>query len=303
MKSNHRHIVHSISEQHRILSLPKPQHPLVSVFSFEHMRYNPDERYRNIVLDMYCVSIKRNVKGKVRYGQGYYDFDEGLMSFTAPNQLVSNIGEDHKPDGWCLVFHPDFIRRYPLGKKIKEYGFFDYSVNEALHLSDREETTVIELMQMLQREIESPIDAFSQDVVVAHIELLLSYSNRFYNRQFLTRKEVSSDVLTKFETLMADYFDGGQKTQGLPGVQYFSERLNISPNYLADLLRSLTGKSTQQHIQDAVIEKAKELLTITNLSVAEIAYQFGFEYPQSFNKLFKKKTRFTPLEYRRSINS
>lgn len=303
MKNNHLHIVHSISEQHRILSLPRPDHPLVSVFNFDDMQYSADERYRNLVLDMYCISIKRNLQAKIRYGQGYYDFDEGVMLFTAPNQVISNIEQDHKPQGWCVVFHPDFIRQYPLGKKIKDYGFFDYSANEALHLSEKEEIMLIDIMQMLQREIKTPIDLFSQDVVVAHLELLLSYSNRFYNRQFITRKDASNNTLAKFETLLSDYFSAPEMPQeGLPSVQYFSEQLNISANYLTDMLKNLTGKNTQQHIRDAVIEKAKELLSTTDLSVAEIAYRFGFEHPQSFNKLFKKKMQVTPLAYRRSFN-
>jgi len=304
MKNSSRYHIHSVSEQHRILALPKPLHPQVSVFNFDDMQYNTGEQYRNLILDLYCISIKRNVQGKVQYGQGYYDFDEGIMVFTGPNQLVSNVSENHKPSGWCVVFHPDFIRRYPLGKKIKEYGFFDYSVNEALHLSEKEEEMIIAIMQMMQREIAQHIDAFSQDVVVAHLELLLSYANRFYNRQFITRKDISSTLLTDFEALISDYFNHAHAgSNGPPSVSYFAEQLNISPNYLSDMLRNLTGKGTLQHIQDALIEKAKELLSTTELSVSQIAYHFGFEYPQSFNKLFKKKVLVTPLEYRQSFNN
>jgi len=304
MKNPGRHKVHSISEQHRILSLPSPSHPQVTVFNFDDIRYSTDERHSQLVLDLYCVSLKRDVQGKMLYGQGYYDFDEGVMVFTAPNQVVSNVRQEHRPSGWCVAFHPDFIRQYPLGKKIKGYGFFDYSVNEALHLSEKEEEMVIAIIQMMQREIAQPIDAFSQDVVVAHLELLLSYANRFYNRQFITRKDISSTLLTKFEALLSDYFNQAHtETSGPPAVSYFADQLNITPNYLSDMLRNLTGKGTLQHIQDALIEKAKELLSTTELSVSQIAYHFGFEYPQSFNKLFKKKLNLTPLEYRQSFNN
>ncbi|MBW8687502.1 helix-turn-helix domain-containing protein [Chitinophaga rhizophila] len=295
--------IRSISAQHQLLSLPGPHHPLVSVFNFEDIHFPEEVAASDLELDLYCISIKRNMPRKVKYGQKYYDFDEGVMTFTAPGQIISNVGTDHQPVGCCLIFHPDFIRRYPLGKKIKEYGFFSYAVNEALHLSEKEEATILSILQMLEQEIASPIDNFSQDVVIAHINLLLSYANRFYNRQFITRKDAGSDMLTRFEALLADYFENKlQQEMKLPDVHYFAERLYLSPNYLSDLLRGLTGRSTQQHIQDMLIEKAKELLTTTNMSVAEIAYLFGFEYPQSFNKLFKNKTNSTPLGYRQSFN-
>ena len=202
-----------------------------------------------------------------------------------------------------LVFHPDFLHGYPLAKKIKDYGFFSYAVNEALHLSDKEEQMITGVMQNLKDEIAAMIDNYTQDVVVSHLELLLNYSNRFYNRQFITRKKVSNDLLTKFEELLTAYFK--QETEandGLPTVQYISDKLFVSPNYLNDMLKSLTGQTTQQLIHNQVIEKAKELLSTTNLSVSEIAYQLGFEYPQSFNKLFKNKTKITPLEFRQSFN-
>lgn len=305
MKKQAPHIVHSISEQHRILALPKPVHPLVSVFNFEEMDHaNADTRMAMLVLDMYCVSLKRNVTGKVRYGQGFYDFDEGIMFCTAPGQVMGNITDDHKPSGWCVVFHPDFIRRHPLGQRMKDYGFFDYAVNEALHLSEQEETQVVALMKMLREELSARIDAYSEDVIVAHLELLLSYAHRFYGRQFLTRKPVSSDVLVRFEKVLSDYFDTDRAVlEGLPTVSYLAGELNFSDNYLSDLLKSLTGQNAQQHIHRYVIGKAKELLTQTNLTVSEIGFQLGFEFPQSFSRLFKSKTSMTPLSYRRSLGT
>ncbi|QHS60440.1 helix-turn-helix domain-containing protein [Chitinophaga agri] len=303
MKKESPYHVKTVSAQHRILSLPKPRHPLVSVFNFEDILYDTDERYRSVVLDLYCISIKKDVDHKVRYGQSHYDFDEGVMSFIAPQQVISNIPEGHRPGGWCLVFHPDFIRRHALYGKIKNCEFFSYAVNEALHLSEKEEEMIVAIMQMLGAEIEKGIDSYSEGVILSYIDLLLSYSDRFYNRQFLTRKTLNSDLLTKFDELLSAYFVEQTSTHiPLPSVQYFSDKLHLSPNYLSNMLRSLTGKSTQQHIQDKLIERSKELLTTTNLSVAEIAYIFGFEYPQSFNKLFKNKTQYTPLAYRKLFN-
>lgn len=295
--------VNSITEQHRILSLPMPHHPLVSVFNFEDVVYNSDEKFQNILLNFYCIAIKKNVTGKVRYGQNYYDFDEGVMSFISPNQLIANIKEDHKMTGWCLAFHPDFIQHYALAKEIKKYGFFSYATNEALFLSEKEEEMITQMMQNIQQEYLSNMDNFSQDVIVSHIELLLNYSNRFYNRQFLTRKNVHHNLLSKMEALLTDYFNDDQLiTKGIPSVSYLADQLLVSPKYLSDILRSLTGQSAQQHIHDKLIEKAKTLLSTTNLSVSEVAYQLGFEYSQSFNKLFKKKTTISPLRFRKLFN-
>ena len=303
MKKESPYHVKTVSEQHRILSLPKPDHPLVSVFNFADMLYDTDEKYRSVVLDLYCISIEKNVDHKVKYGQSHYDFDEGVMSFIAPQQVISNIPEDHQPEGWSLVFHPDFIRRHSLNTRIKSCEFFSYAVNEALHLSEKEEDTVVTIMQMLRTEIEKGIDHYSESVILSYIDLLLSYADRFYNRQFITRKTMNSDLLTKFDELLSACFtEKNTVNMTLPSVQYFSDKLHLSPNYLSNMLRSLTGKSTQQHIQDKLIERSKELLATTNLSVAEIAYLFGFEYPQSFNKLFKNKTQYTPLAYRKLFN-
>lgn len=222
------------------------------------------------------------------------------MTFISPNQLLLHIqGEGSSPEGISLCFHPDFLNGYPLAKTIKSYGFFSYEISEALHLSEQEEAVVENILKSIETEYQSNIDQFSQDVIIAQIELLLQYSNRFYNRQFITRKPANDDILIRLENLLTDYFNN---VSGLPTVQFISEQLNVSPNYLSDMLRSITGQTTQQHIHNKLIDKAKELLTTTNLSVSEIAYQLGFEYPQSFNKLFKNKTNISPLEYRQSFN-
>jgi AraC-like DNA-binding protein len=304
MKKQSPHLVHSISEQHRILGLPKPVHPLISVFSFDEMDHTlADTRMETLILEMYCISLKRNVVGKVRYGQGYCDFDEGILFFTAPGQVTGNITEGHKPSGWCVVFHPDFIRQHPIGQRMKDYGFFDYTVSEALHLSEQEETLMVSVMSMLRDEIFARIDLYSEAVMTAHLDLLLSYAQRFYGRQFMTRKPVNHDVLIRLETVLSNYFASNQTLlQGLPSVSYLASELNFSDSYLSDLLKTYTGLNAQQHIHRYVIEKAKELLTQTNLSVSEIAFRLGFDFPQSFSRLFKSKTNVTPLHYRQSFN-
>jgi AraC-like DNA-binding protein len=297
-------VINSISELHRLLAFPKPEHPLVSMIRLRDLREACRDMSGSFLYNFYSICIKKNFKGKLKYGQNYYDFDEGMMTFFSPGQIISTeVPDEVSLDGWWLVLHPDFIRNYTLGKTIKDYGFFSYAVNEALHLSEKEEAMLASIMQNIEQEYHSVIDSYSQDVIVSHIELLLNYSNRFYNRQFITRKHASNDLLINLETLLTDYFNStAVQEKGLPTVQYLSDQLNISPNYLSDLLRNLTGQSTQQHIHNKLIEKAKEILSTTSLSVGEIAYQLGFEYPQSFSKLFKSKTNISPLEFRHSFN-
>lgn len=296
--------INSVSELHKLMQLPKPKHPLVSLINYNDVQYDAIDISVKAVLNFYMVSIKHNADCKFNYGQNYYDFDEGVLAFMEPGQIASGKQEGNiKADGWLLVFHPDLIRNYPIGKNIKNYGFFSYAINEALHLSESEETMLGEIFKNIEKEYNHSIDQFSQDVMVSQIELLLNYSNRFYNRQFITRKTASSDLLTKMENLLDEYFGSDKITEsGLPTVHFFAEKLNLSPNYLSDMLRTLTGQSTQQHIHNKLIEKAKEALTTTNLSVSEIAYQLGFEHPQSFSKLFKTKMNISPIEYRASFN-
>lgn len=296
--------IHSVSQLHQALGLPKPGHPLVSVINLDEIRCYPDQRLQSVVYHFYSICIKKDFKGKLKYGQHYYDFDEGVMTFFSPGQVIAtDVADDAAVAGRWLIVHPDFIRNYPLAAKIKDYGFFSYAVSEALHLSEKEETMILSLMQGIDQEYRFAIDTYSQDVIISHIELLLNYANRFYNRQFIIRNNASSDLLVRLEAILSAYFDGEQvRTAGLPSVQYISEQLNVSPNYLSDMLRTLTGQSTKQHIHNKLIEKAKEILTTTTLSVGEIAYRLGFEYPQSFSKLFKNKTHVSPLDYRQSFN-
>lgn len=284
------------------MGLPSPQNPLITIIDHSETKNQKQENGQKLLLDFYNISIKKSFKGKLIYGKEQYDFDDGTMSFIAPNQVISvDNEEDRNSDGWSLLFHPDLIRQYPLGKVIKNYGFFSYSVNEALHLSDEEEKIIEAVIQNIQKEINSRLDNFSQDIIVANLDLLLNYCNRFYSRQFITRKMATNDLLTKFDDLLDNYFDHDSDLT-LPTVEKLAAELNVSSSYLSDMLRSLTGQNTQQHIHHKLIEKAKEILTTTDLTVSEIAYQLGFEYPQSFSKLFKSKTSLTPGEYRHSYN-
>lgn len=304
MHVNKHHIFHSVSELHSVLNLKKPAHPLVSVVKLDDIPAEDGNPVASIVHDFYTVFLKKNFDGRIRYGQQYYDFDNGTMTFYAPKQRITLEGyTPTKLEGWMLAFHPDLLHSNPLAKKMKDYGFFSYAVNEALHLSEREEGIISGIMQNMQAEIEAIIDGYTQDVVVSHIDLLLNYCNRFYNRQFITRKKAANDLIQTFEEMLTAWIkNGSPAATGLPTVQYFAESLFISPHYLNDMLKSLTGQTTQQHIHYHLVEKAKDLLTTTNLSVSEIAYQLGFEHPQSFNKLFKNKTNVTPLQFRRSFN-
>jgi AraC family transcriptional activator of pobA len=273
-------VINSISEKHRLVSLPEPLHPLVSVIRVSDIRFTDPDIWKNFSVNFYCISLKKNVGGKTRYGQQYYDYDKGVMTFIAPRQMMSL--DDSQTDilspatGYALLIHPDFLYKYPLAATIKNYGFFSYSINEALHLSEKEEKNIEDIFLKIEQEYQH-IDKHTQDIIIAQIELLLSYSNRFYERQFITRKAVNHDVLSKMEQLLADYFEREEALKtGPPTVEYLASQLNLSPHYLSDLLRSLTGQSAQQHIQEKLIEKAKAYLSASNLTVAEIAYQLGF---------------------------
>jgi len=293
-------MVNSVTQLHQLLSLPKPVHPLISVINLKDIKPSGKE---SLVFNFYSIWQEKNVENKLRYGQNYFDFDEGSMIFLFPGQVVSSGNHKQTEYGWGLVFHPDFISTYPLAKKIKDYGFFSYATNEALHLSDSEEKVLNGILENITNEYRSRIDDFSQDVIVTQIELMLHYCDRFYHRQFLTRKSINYDLLTQLETILTDYFNGDKSNEsGLPTVQYLADMLNVSPGYLSDMLRTLTGKSAQHHIHNRLIEKAKELISTTSRSVSEIAYSLGFEQPNSFSKLFKNKTNLSPLEFRKSFN-
>lgn len=296
----------TISEYHQFRGLPKPEHPLISVINLADIKYLHSDEPVNLSFDVFCVSIKRFSNFKVRYGQQQYDFDEGIMSFMSPNQvygICSGKDEELKQSGWMLLIHPDFLWNSPLGNTIKQYDFWNYAVNEALFLSEKEEIKIDNIILNIQQEYSANIDRFSKNIIISQIETLLNYSERFYNRQFITREKTNHQILERLEKLLNNYFSSDNLiTKGLPSVKYISEQLNLSPNYLSSLLRVLTGKNTQQHIHDKIIEKAKEKLSSTNLSVSEIAYDLGFEHLQSFSKLFKSKTKRSPLEFRRSFN-
>jgi AraC-like DNA-binding protein len=282
-----------------------PVHPLISLLDGATYQIIANSLPQSYVLKFYKISLKPRLSGKLKYGQTYYDFGEGGLLFAAPNQVVGGSDESHTRGGslYILLIHPDFFLTYPLAKKIKQYGFFSYSTNEALHLSDKEKSTIISIFKIIEDELNSRLDDFSQDVIISQIELLLNYANRFYKRQFLTRKAVSNDLLQKLEEILDDYFNNEKSlSQGIPTVQYLSEKLNTSPSYLSDMLRALTGKNAQHHIHLKVIEKAKEKLSTTNLTISEVAYELGFKYPQSFNRFFKAKTKLSPLDFRRSFN-
>lgn len=294
--------IQSVSAFHRLLSLPEPKHPLVSVINLSHTIFLEDEIWKGFVNRFYCVALKREAKGKIRYGQQHYDYDKGVLSFTAPNQVqYLDLQQMECGSGYLLIFHPDFLLKHPLASTIKGYGFFSYAVNEALHLSEDEENDLIKILQKIDKECQH-IDRHTQEIILSQIDLLLSYSNRFYERQFITRRNSNHQLLTKFESFLNDYFDHEQSAnQGLLTVHIIAEAMNLSPNYLSDLLRIHTGQNTQQHIHEKLITKAKEKLSTTNLSVSEIAYTLGFEHAQSFSTLFKKKTKMAPMEFRTSF--
>lgn len=303
--ANHIQRIKTISEYHQLRELPMPEHPLISLINFDTVKYLPVEP-TTWVMDFYSIAMKRNFGAKMKYGQQEYDFDEGILFFISPGQVFSVEVDKRKPfnpSGWMLMVHPDFLWNTSLAKTIKQYEYFDYAVNEALFLSPKEEATLLNVLQNIEHEYLSNIDKFSQDVIIAQLELLLTYADRFYHRQFLTRKISNHKILNQLEDVLNNHFsDEEMISKGLPTVQLISEKLNVSQNYLGSLLKVLTGQSTQQHIHDKLIARAKEKLSTTSLSVSEIAYELGFEHSQSFSKLFKMKTNLSPLQFRQSFN-
>jgi AraC-like DNA-binding protein len=299
----------TISEFKAFRQLPKPDHPLISVFEVQAAAGLDGSENMSWLYEFYCIGLKKVVNNnhvKLRYGQQEYDFNEGVMSFVAPNQVLSlTVADDTqviKQSGWLLLLHPDFLWNTPLAKIIKQYDFWDYTVHEALFLSDKEENTLVDILKHIQQECQSNIDQFSKTIILSHIATFLSYADRFYHRQFITREKQNHQVLEKLERILNDYFNSDD-IKGLPTVSYIAQELNLSPKYLSSLLKVLTGQNTQQHIHEKLIEKAKEKLTTTDLSVSEIAYELGFEHIQSFSKLFRTKTNQTPVEFRSTFNS
>lgn len=294
--------VKTIAEFLQLRGMPKTSHPLISVVDIGSLTEVP-KGPKLLVNDFYMIALKKGFAGnfKIRYGQQQFDFDEGVLSFIGPGQLIGFELDgpiEGQPSGWMLLVHPDFFWNTSLAKKIRQYAFFDYAVNEALFLSEKEEITINQIIANIEQEHRANIDQFSHNIIIGHLESLFNYSERFYQRQFLTRRVTNHQLLEKLEDAFQTYFE---KEPGLPTVKYLAELLHVSPDYLSTMLKALTGLNTQQHIHQKLIEKAKEQLSTTNLSVSEIAYQLGFEHPQSFSKLFKTKTNLSPIAFRRTF--
>ena len=281
-------------------------HPLISVVDYGDVRLAPEGMGVSWVFDFYSISLKKNLTGKIKYGQQEYDFDEGVMFFISPGQVFSIQADQQtspQKSGWILLVHPDFLWNTILSKNVKRYEYFDYSVHEALFLSDKEENIITGITQNINQELRENIDKFTQQIIISQIETLLNYADRFYHRQFITRKITNHQILDRLEVLLTSYFNSDELAgKGLPTVQFISDSLHVSPGYLRSLLKILTGRNTQQHIHEKLIEKAKEKLSTTDLSISEIAYELGFGHPQSFSKLFKTRTHLSPLEFRHSFN-
>ncbi|QRR00030.1 helix-turn-helix domain-containing protein [Dyadobacter sandarakinus] len=298
--------IRTITEYHRLMELPKPAHPLISVVRFEDIKARQGAAPKRISHDFYTIALKKNVCSKLKYGQQHFDFDEGVMVFMSPGQVLSiesAIEDDFKHTGWLLLIHPDFLLNTLLCGKIKQYEYFGYQVREALHLSEKEEALVAGLMQQIEQENHGNMDALSHPLIIAQLELLLTYAERFYQRQFLTRKASHHAILERMEFLLSERFkDDVLIAHGVPTVESVAEALHLSPDYLSRLLTTLTGQSTRHFIQDKLISLAKQKLSTSDLSVNEIAFQLGFEHSQSFCKLFKNKTAYSPAAFRQSFN-
>lgn len=294
--------ISSITEIHRLMALPKPHHPLISIVDLKGLKNDHD--IDAVVFDLYVISMKRGCDNLI-YGQQKYDFDEGLMAFLSPGQVLrgDENGIPADLEGWMLFIHPDFLWNTSLASRIKKYEYFSYATHEALFLSDKEEAVINDIVRNIRNEYHSNIDKFSQDIIIANLETLLNYAERFYQRQFITRKITNHKILERLENILSEYLSNeALLSKSAPTVQYLAEALNMSSKYLSSLLKQLTGQTTQQIIHEKMIEKAKEQLSTTTLSVSEIAYSLGFEHSQSFNKLFKSKTKQSPLAFRASFN-
>jgi AraC family transcriptional activator of pobA len=297
---------HSLSDFHSFCGLAKPEHPLISLIDYSKVSYPTTDVELKWIQNFYSIGLKRNVNAKFNYGQQHYDFDSGVLCFISPEQFLKleiNPEADADPTGWLLLIHPDFLWNTSLATKIQSYDFFRYAVNEALFLSDKEEQTLVDVLQNIESEYQSNLDRFSQELIIKQIERLLIYAERFYVRQFITRRRSNHELVARVEQVLTRSFDHDNLIEkGIPTVTTLAAELNLSPNYLGSLLRIYTQQSTQQHIQNKLLDYAKSRLSTTSLSVSEIAYELGFEHSQSFSKLFKNKTNQSPMEFRASFN-
>ncbi len=296
--------IKTIHDVHRILGLEKPQHPLVSVIKIDDRITNFDYGDAKYVFDFYQINLKLGFSGSMLYGRNSYDFDDGSLTFIKPNQTiqVENREEIEGSSGWTLLFHPDLIRKSMLGDSIDTYSFFDYDLSEALHLSVKERNALTDLVIKIEDEYRQNIDKHSQELIVSNIELLLKYSKRFYDRQFYTRSNLNKDVVARFHKMLKGYYMNDRaQSNGVLTVRDCAQELHLSVNYFGDLIKAETGKSAKDHIHDFVIEKAKTKLLGSNETISEIAYSFGFEYPQGFTKLFKTKVGMSPKQFRNSL--
>lgn len=295
--------VKTISDVHRMLGLDKPKHPLISIIRHwpDVDEFEFDIKNVRLTSDLYLLSMKGDTKGSFKYGRNSYDFDEGTLVFMAPNQVLSfeDTADKSHGAGWTIFFHPDLIRKANLGQTIKNYSFFDYDLNEALHTSDQEKLTLENLVQQIEIELQQNIDKHSQELIIINLEMIMTYCHRYYDRQFYTRTNLNSDLVVKFEQHLEAYFSSVDLHDlGLPTVTQCGEALNMSGSYLSDLLRVETGRSAKDHIHAHIIEKAKTILLNTSNPINAVAYDLGFEYPQHFSKLFKSKTGLSPSAYR-----
>jgi len=308
MEKSQPYHIKTISDFHKLLGAPAPEHPLISIIDIKPFERIPEGIPGTVMNGFYNISLKKGFKSpvKIKYGQQAYDFDDGVLSFMSPGQI--SIFDPKKyasaeQSGWVLLIHPDFIWNTSLANKISQYRFFDYAVNEALFLSDKEEATLMQIIGIIRQEYQNNMDNFSHGIIITQLESLLNYSDRFYQRQFMTRRKASHEILDRLNEKIVEYFDDANAMRnGLPTVTYLAGQLNVSSDYLSGMLKTLTSLTTQQHIHEKLIEKAKQQLSSTNRSVSEIAYELGFAHSQSFSKLFKAKTNQSPLAFRASFN-
>ena len=297
--------INTISQYNALVN-QETLHPLVSVIDFSRVQPGQRAQAQALNLGFYIVFLKEdNQHCEIRYGRSSYDYQEGTLLFIAPNQVVSieEDGDDYQPGGHALLFHPDLLRGTSLGHSMNEYGFFSYTVHEALHLAGHEKQLVLECFRKIDYELRRAIDKHSKKLIVANIELFLSYCVRFYDRQFITRDGANTGVVEKFDSLLHAYFGSDKpQTDGIPSVAYFADQLNLSAGYFGDLIKKETGKTALEYIQLTLLEVAKERLFAPTKSVSEVAYELGFKYPQHFTRFFKHRVGLTPQEYRSSMN-